>query len=966
MGCFELSEKHLSIINDDAACDLAAFIFHKKCRNNKSMVKELVLQLFQRVKKLELIYSALKYFKYEDPLSKEFHRIVLENEKSKLILKKVLKILPDKISERIAQEEALKFSENLQKAINTQSIQSIIDIRFKKKFSVVANVWASNMSKSGFPSFQILGDIIQYKIALAQKNFETGLENLQNAILRMPTSDVLIAIGMIENKISFDRERYVPRKIEILPPKYSDKLKATKLIRMLKKYEKNIFERTNLFDRAMIYIDLSMALGDPLLVANCFLLASAFLLKYSKERPVNEIYACSQLIKTLITQSYSIGLTHLDPFGQKYVYGIVLDFMNELENIKLNDDPIMETIAESIVHELKQIAQITVFQAKFMNCLDILYVHLIHMKFLTPQLRLKSESSKIHQFYLFDGLWKGWFIEEEEEEEKNDQFMTERLNCMKNLNNFPLDSVEQLMNWPLLKQKEGWMTGELNLSGKTFGNVDGFELNLKTGKLALFFSGIGLFNLDDLSEILGNGITGGFFTLDQPEYSFIQGENGFLMSNPYQQMIYAPQKLSRTDYLGTLLHADYLLKELTTGVEVNSKIPFAFRKFDHKFEFIEPLETKSSGHAHRFWIEPGPITYQQDIKEDVLTVWFSDVKMFIKNHRMKFDETGKLIDDTNEDPDSPEEKFAKNLTKNYDKLSQRFPVLGRLKPLLKLSAVSILLKSYFQSFEKHIKLDVPRIFSDLRNQVKTFPFSTYSNIENELDKLCKEQGLYDRSRISNLQAIREQIRQQFSDLDYQIVDNVYSNLMKVFDNEMHLTREIIHSWLSTGNYNSIKGKVSEYQDSMLKRFRENLHFADLSLDSEETLKSSKMNKEPNLVPSVFARNNRLRIYGGVNMSVNFQKGTVTVQFTDKRGNNWTKEWENGKLSHESYIAQNKNNNTQMYWKSYDQTTPIEHMTFHNSERAQKENRVCYNVHFWNGENYFMIRKDVLWEPKNMK
>ncbi len=59
-----------------------------------------------------------------------------------------------------------------------------------------------------------------------------------------------------------------------------------------------------------------------------------------------------------------------------------------------------------------------------------------------------------------------------------------------------------------------------------------------------------------------------------------------------QEFRYAPESISRTNYLGTLLHADYLLKMLTASVEINAEKPFKFRNISEGLTKRLPNELK--------------------------------------------------------------------------------------------------------------------------------------------------------------------------------------------------------------------------------------------------------------------------------------------------------------------------------------------------------------------------------------
>ena len=181
-----------------------------------------------------------------------------------------------------------------------------------------------------------------------------------------------------------------------------------------------------------------------------------------------------------------------------------------------------------------------------------------------------------------------------------------------------------------------------------------------------------LFDSDDIIDVLTKGLTNTIISLDQPDKE--------LLSHPFQEMKYLPQSLVNTKYLTTLLHTDYLLKFMTTGMEINSCWPFPMRLSSEGFmqrlpqrfqELLIPLQMRenffSRGRIHRFWIEAGDPIYECSVDEKTTEIIYrlSDVLMWVKQHLMKYDDEGKLVDDGryDDEPDfSREAQFVKAFT----------------------------------------------------------------------------------------------------------------------------------------------------------------------------------------------------------------------------------------------------------------------------------------------------------------
>ncbi|CAF4643172.1 unnamed protein product, partial [Didymodactylos carnosus] len=120
----------------------------------------------------------------------------------------------------------------------------------------------------------------------------------------------------------------------------------------------------------------------------------------------------------------------------------------------------------------------------------------------------------------------------------------------------------------------------------------------------------GLFDFNDVREIFFNNLTYTVFSLEQPNTEFLV--------HPFQEMKYSPvYELSQTNYLYTLLHADYILKMISTGMKICSKRPFQISNEKHflkrlpqrlQSEFVSIYKQKSKNvsvlpRIHRFWIE---------------------------------------------------------------------------------------------------------------------------------------------------------------------------------------------------------------------------------------------------------------------------------------------------------------------------------------------------------------------------
>ncbi|CAF3088867.1 unnamed protein product, partial [Rotaria sp. Silwood2] len=286
-----------------------------------------------------------------------------------------------------------------------------------------------------------------------------------------------------------------------------------------------------------------------------------------------------------------------------------------------------------------------------------------------------------------------------------------------------MSHVEDLLRWPLIpRTDDGWLLNNkhrLRLHEPAYAHVVGITLNNDTGDIEFMFRKAkktehNLFDVTDVTDVLRNGLTFASFTLDPPSIDY--------HSHPFNEMRYQPKRLSGVpNYLLTLLHADYLLKMISTGVEICSLQPFEMRSSEinimqrlpsYIHDELKAIAVKKTGlitdSIHRFWIQPASVleyeqTYYRNFfgrKNENITQFYlnDDFKMCVKQHRMKFDEKGNLIDDENNNvnDDTAEAAFARVFTKYYDEIGEYFPELLRLKELFKLSFLSRIIQSRYE------------------------------------------------------------------------------------------------------------------------------------------------------------------------------------------------------------------------------------------------------------------------------
>src|SRR5436853_96172 len=245
--------------------------------------------------------------------------------------------------------------------------------------------------------------------------------------------------------------------------------------------------------------------------------------------------------------------------------------------------------------------------------------------------------------------------------------------------------------------------------------------------------------------------------------------------------------------------------------------------------------------------------------------------MTIKHHEMHYDEDGNLVDDDLESHDSANSRFARTLTENYDQISRHYPILARLKPLLKLGLIINIINNIYENVKANNEHDYDDGLTKMKNELKDYPLYSSNKVESEIDKLCNQQGL-SKYKISNLSQIRTDITGQLREADDKIVNNIVNMFKSSL--KINFTSGEVDKWLRSNHNRDITNKIQRQQIAALDKFKRGIDFVNLNPD--HGTKSTNLD-EPCLVPAVFGVDDDSRVYGGVNMGINPQQ-TNNVQY----------------------------------------------------------------------------------------
>jgi len=300
---------------------------------------------------------------------------------------------------------------------------------------------------------------------------------------------------------------------------------------------------------------------------------------------------------------------------------------------------------------------------------------------LLANLREKPTQTDIDTLYLaFEAYLQGWYVESLGA--ATEQTLRTRLiwAILRQRGWNYLDIEQHLATpWKIDAQydQHGWMQ---SLSQLHFPKMDrfppandivGFNFNvLSNGGRAFFTTHLdyipmgGSISLADIEELLRLNMGGFLFSLDPPTDS----QN--MPYHPLQQLRIVPQRATGSRIIETAFFADYLLKMLTVGSEIQGTFPYNMRPIDGLIESLPPPlkniitalhENKAGGHRlHRFWIEADPVKatisekYSKETGDlEKFTVVIDEPRMRIKKHKMIRDASGNLMDSTDAEDGHP-------------------------------------------------------------------------------------------------------------------------------------------------------------------------------------------------------------------------------------------------------------------------------------------------------------------------
>lgn len=768
---------------------------------------------------------------------------------------------------------------------------------------LVAELNIPNMGNGQIKSVALLVRAITRWLNPSGPQLFPMMNDISDAMLGHPKEECILFCTKFIEKISLQNKHSKPLRghfmTEVQHPSESqhlDRLQSTVDTRILTRSEKNLAKLPP-FVAAMSRIDLCNGIGSGAGILGAFLTAAADLLRAQQElqpAQTREKYAYRRAIFELVMNARAISHGRMSPATQLYVLRSSIALLTQAFDgfgyISEDEDMYLEEMYQDL-DRLTKIVPLVMPQ--ILQLYDTVYFDLINRDFMEKYLTLRRDNPQnaknpVYQYFILEGTRRHWLSPE------SFDFDVERGRTMEALlisRGNRMQDVENLMHWPSLQRdQEGWLASKaapLNIEVQGFSHVEGIRFNMKTGEISFMLQSSpnpqeNVMDMTDIADILNLGVTNAFFTLDPPDPEMPQ--------HPFQNMVYGPGCLEGSNYLGTMLHADILLKMLTMGVEVSGNAPFKLRDADEnllkrlperlrkKFKDLRNESTSTSERVHRFWIQAGDLEYFTNEQDNEVTFTFGKCEMSVQKHLMQRDHNGNLVDtDNDNDTTSTEAKFAKLLTDEYVALGKYFPELAKLRELAKIQTMSLFAQSIYRSaIQNSEKLSVSRtnIEQSLNELFKgvRYPQNTSTNVNSLVDKVLRQSNVT-RSSIPHyeLNQLEKKIARDCADADDQCLKHFVNTLSESFHCTSNIT-SLVSNWLTNGvNFNlatHLKHSQEAHEKAKILRICETFQRMRIAFECNARNAANRCT----WVPAAFGERLHHQIYGGVNMNPNLVAG----------------------------------------------------------------------------------------------
>ena len=502
--------------------------------------------------------------------------------------------------------------------------------------------------------------------------------------------------------------------------------------------------RLTVHEAALAYTDYCLACHHPAEAAVCFLTASVWFLRELREKAKashkqqSELYALKTTVRWLLEQAAIIAHLSLHPGMRVYVSSIGLVIM--LDAVKVAGKLATPEDSKLVAHLLEMFTYNCRFcpfwHAPIVTVSEAVLLHIfsgrLHSKFTlgltdTSVLDLPVSKSELRYQIYENSIRHLHSVEDPAEACRIAMFelLEEK--------GWSFQNVIDLMTSPLSpRTPDGWLIRQPILGTKMeFTKFAGFVFDPDSGTIqiivvpAQYPNRPGLFSRSDINTVLQLGkddLLPIFFSLDPPHE-----HQGF---HPFQEVRYLPQQLQGTDLLHTLFETDYLLKSFSVGSEVSSVPPFHQRPCSDGLtadlppklhQVLKPISERGdrSSHTNRFWIQADELTYSTSQTDSGIVFLLSDPVMSVRSRPQLPSKDGLKDTDNEHDPNSPEGRFAADLTSHYQEIGKHFPMFARLQELVKLQFFGLALNGITEDVEEHARGSDIEVTDEMLQTIQT-------------------------------------------------------------------------------------------------------------------------------------------------------------------------------------------------------------------------------------------------------
>ena len=495
-------------------------------------------------------------------------------------------------------------------------------------------------------------------------------------------------------------------------------------------------------DAGYALIDYFPAANHPSEAMVCFLNASLWFLRdlrVKKTTSPQHVYALKMLTLKCVEHAYVIAQLGLHPGMQFYMARFGLAIASEA--IVASGKCATEDDTELIVNLFQMVIQkgrfcpfwklpiVPVCEAFLLN----IFTGRLHTEFMlelqeNERNHLLQDAEVKYQLYENDLRWVCPVKDK-------DATCARAMEALLKTKGLSWSDISDSMCSPLNPRSQGgWLLQKNHLGGNLeFAEMKGFSMNIDVDSPSIKLTIVpastqgkrGMFSANDVHTVLQIPSKDRFpiiFSLDPP--------NTTQRFHPFQQLRFSPSSLETTELLHTLLHTDYLLKCFSVGSDVSTKPPFMQRHSSegltanlppHLKRILTPVSQRGlcTNKISRFWIQADEVEYSVKQDGSQFQCQIGAVKMAVRTQPQVPGLDGKLNDTKDEDPDSPESKFAKDLTDNYNEISKYFPMFARLRELCKLQVFGAILGHILDDIQSKANGEGVKISAELLRHIQS-------------------------------------------------------------------------------------------------------------------------------------------------------------------------------------------------------------------------------------------------------